>query len=737
MALRALAAAAAAAAAAADSLANVEHIVIFMQENRPFDFYYGQLRGVRGFGDRTAARLPSGRPVWYQPTDASNVTGGPYMLPFHTDTTTTSSICMPAPTMNYITDIAMWNGGWCDAWDTAREPGFGMAYFDAADMPYYNQLADVFTIGDHYHQSTFTQTNPNRLHLFSGSNGLSVGQAPILDNSEPTPGFTWPTAAEVLEAANISWRVYQEEDNFDDNGFSWFDAFQKAQPGSSLYDKGLVRAPAGQLVASFMADVQAGTLPQVSWIVGPTNQSEHATWHPSAGEDLSARLIAAFASNASLYSRAVFILNYDEGGQFFDHHIPYTPPQGPGDGVSTITVEGESAAGLPIGPGFRVPLFVISPWSRGGNVVSQVFDHTSTLQLIEQRFGVHFPTISAWRRAVMGDLLSALDFSAPNYDVSWVAQLPNTSAYGPESNKQCSTLPPPTVPAQQAMPSQLPGMRPSRALPYQPVLAGSVVAAAPSGWALNVSIANAGTWAVPLHAFDYGFPAAAPSAAPAPRKYAVGAGLAVSDAWALNATMGFYHIVLQAPNGFARQYAGLVGSDAGAAADVAYDVAGGNVVVQLRNGGATDVTFTVTDNAYATPGSPWTVAVLAGGNASQVVPVAASGNWYDLSITLAASAPTTIPAATSPAAWLRRAMGRMETGSHSTSDPAPADAPALHPFPEPAHEDLPLHLRQVEQRVMGLPSTRTQLLQGQAGKGVPDKDAMYNEEWLAFSALPK
>ena len=84
-----------------------------------------------------------------------------------------------------------------------------MSYFTQDDLPYYYALSEQVTIGDQYHQSTFTQTCPNRLHLFSGSNGLSVGQKPFIDNSEPNPGHTWTTVGEVLESANISWRVYQ------------------------------------------------------------------------------------------------------------------------------------------------------------------------------------------------------------------------------------------------------------------------------------------------------------------------------------------------------------------------------------------------------------------------------------------------------------------------------------------------------------------------------------------------
>jgi phospholipase C len=127
------------------------------------------------------------------------------------------------------------------------------------------------------------------------------------------------------------------------------------------------------------------------------------------------------------------IINYDEGGQFFDHHWSPNPPMGDWDGKSTVTVEGELikesydliASGNSIGMGFRVPLFVISPWSRhkGGAVYSEVTDHTSVLKLVEKRFNITVPTISPWRRAVAGDLTHAFNFSAPDY--SW-PDLPST-----------------------------------------------------------------------------------------------------------------------------------------------------------------------------------------------------------------------------------------------------------------------------------------------------------------------
>jgi hypothetical protein len=110
-----------------------------------------------------------------------------YMLPFPLDFKTTAATCMPAPEMDYRCDIAMWNSGHCDAWNTARAPGFGMSHFNRSELPFYFALADAFTVGDQYFQSTYTATSPNREHLFSGSNGLSIGDGKfnLLDDSAP------------------------------------------------------------------------------------------------------------------------------------------------------------------------------------------------------------------------------------------------------------------------------------------------------------------------------------------------------------------------------------------------------------------------------------------------------------------------------------------------------------------------------------------------------------------------
>jgi phospholipase C len=197
-------------------------------------------------------------------------------------------------------------------------------YFGREDLPYYYALSDGFTVGDAYHQSTFTQTSPIRMHLFSGSNNNHYnpkgrGSDPdkdwmLMNDAEAhNPGYDWPTMAETLEDSNVSWKVYMEEDNFDDNGFAWFDTFQKAEKGSALYDQGMSRVTTNQLVPSFEADVKAGKLPQVSWLVAPANQSEHARNHPAAGEDLTARFLKVLEENPDVYAKTAFIIDYDEG----------------------------------------------------------------------------------------------------------------------------------------------------------------------------------------------------------------------------------------------------------------------------------------------------------------------------------------------------------------------------------------------------------------------------------------
>lgn len=660
----------------ADLKANVEHVVIFMQENRAFDHYYGTLEGVRGFDDRAAITLPSGLPVWYQPVnnlDMANESAAGYMLPWHMDTQTTNGVCANAPAMNYITDILMWNNGLLDAWNTARDPGMGMSYFEEADLPFYYSLSREFLICDQYHQSTFTQTNPNRLHLFSGSNGLSVGELPVLDNTEPKPGFNWPTLAEILEKSKISWKVYQQKDNFDDNAFAWFEVFQNAKPGSPLYDKGLARQT--DFVEAFSKDVADNNLPQVSILIAPANMSEHANHKPPFGEDLTARILQGLSSNSELYKKTVFLLNYDEGGQFFDHGWTPTPPTSADDGSSTVTVKGEvTLEGQPIGLGFRVPMIVISPWTRGNLVNSQIFDHTSVIQLLEKRFDIHCPNISPWRRAMTGDLLSVFDFENPDY--SW-PNLPNTSKYVEEAIKECSTLPPPHVPVNQSLPHQQKGTRTSRALPYVFHVEGTCQ---DSALLLNITVSGAA--GSPFYAYDD------INRAAAPKKFAVEAGKTLVFSWAIPSSQKDYSVTLHGPNGFVRQMKGSAchGKTEPVSLAMEYDARSSSVRFVITNREASENTFdfSLTPNAYYAPAELDTtsLSVVPGQTASRVVSLANSGNWYDFTITAQTQGDEEV-------VLTRRYMGRMETGKDSISDPSiQPHEPRLHPSGPTAHPAL-------------------------------------------------
>ena len=630
------------AATVTGTLDDVQHVVVFMQENRSFDHYYGSLRGVRGFGDRVPAPLPGGaRDVWHQPY-AGNTEG--YLLPFRMDTATTSAICANAPAMSYPVDTAIFNKGKFDAWNTARAAGLGMGHFERADLPFYYALADAFTLCDHYFASTLTQTNPNRLHAMTGSNGLSIGQAAVLDNTEPSGGFTWTTYAERLEKAGVSWKVYQESNNFDDNALAWFKNFKQAKPGTPLHDKGMATVP--DLVAAFAQDVANDTLPQVSWIVAADYLSEHANYKPAYGEDLSARLLAALAANPAVWAKTVFILNYDENGGFFDHVPPPTPPASSADGLSTVSVAGEIENGQPIGLGFRVPLLIVSPWTRGGWVCSEVLDHTSVLRFLERRFGVMEPNISAWRRAVCGDLLSAFDFAGAN--TSWPS-LPPTIGYTAAADQQCKSLPAPTIPATQAMPVQEAGTRPARALPYALRADGRVDATAGRFW---IDFRNDGAAGAVFQVY-------AANRSDGPWRYTVEAGKQLSDYWsAARYTQGVYDLEAHGPNGFLRQWRGSVATGMGPAPEIAatYDADANLLRLSMSNTGGSACTVTVS-NAYES-GDVRIYALAAGATVSDTWALENNAHWYDLSATVAELG-----------GFWRRLAGHVENGLPSRSEP--------------------------------------------------------------------
>ena len=134
--------------------------------------------------------------------------------------------------------------------------------------------------------------------------------------------------------------------------------------------------------------------------------SEHPNWEPDFGAWYVSQVIDILASNPDVWSKMALFVTYDEEGGFFDHLVPPTPPQTRAQGLSTVAITNEifpGDAGHPAGPyglGVRVPMIVVSPWSRGGWVNSQLFDHTSLIRFLEARFGHHRPDLTDQHHAV-------------------------------------------------------------------------------------------------------------------------------------------------------------------------------------------------------------------------------------------------------------------------------------------------------------------------------------------------
>jgi phospholipase C len=429
-------------------LTDIDHIIIMMKENRSFDHYFGTFRGVRGFDDANAGVLNHGRSVFHQP-DLRHPDG--HVLPFRMDTAKTNAQAFPGLWNLWDVLHDAWNGGKNDNWIPAQAKmdadlsAHTMGYFTKEDVPFYHALADAFTICDGYFSSVMSSTGPNRVYFMTGTNdpeGKNGG--PAIRNGGRS--FTWETYPERLERAGISWRVY----HVTDTGFNScrnFVQFQNLPRTSPLHEHAMRDRPFEEM----LNDIRTGNIPQVTWICPHGGTSEHPPALPARGEDHCRQILQALWSNPALWAKTAFILNYDENEGFFDHVTPPTPEPG---------TPNEFVNGLPIGLGFRVPCLVVSPFSRGGYVCSDTFDHTSTLRLIEARFGVEAPLISKWRRNTCGDMLSAFGFGeAPRFDVP---QMPETANAIDIAQRNATTLPAPVVPKIQAMPKQEPGSRPRR-----------------------------------------------------------------------------------------------------------------------------------------------------------------------------------------------------------------------------------------------------------------------------------
>ena len=472
----AIARAAASTKPAGSDLGAIEHVVFLMQENRSFDHYYGTYPGVRGFDDHPHNSLGVFAQKWPGGRDHT-------LLPFHLDSSTSLGLCTQDLDHSWQGEHLSRGGGNNDAFvRTHVQPEFEgpehgvltMGYYERKDLPFYYTLADAFTICDNYHCSVLGPTHPNRLMSLSGTvdpSGHAGG--PVLETSSSPDviySVNWDTVPEVLEDAGVSWKVYNPAGGlatpatFEKYGIlsdailPYFSQYKS--PSSALYQKAFLPL----YPDDFMSDVASGQLPAVSWLIPPAGYDEHPSAPPALGEWFTSQVVAALVAHPDVWSKTVLFHMYDENDGFFDHVPPPVPPKGTAGEYLTQRTLPANAKGIrgPVGMGFRVPMLVVSPFSRGGHVASDVFDHTSQLRFLEERFGVKAPNISAWRRQTSGDLTSTLHMgqaktAVPTLPSTADDQMANMMALGCTQLKILNldkNMPIYPVPEHQSMPTQ-------------------------------------------------------------------------------------------------------------------------------------------------------------------------------------------------------------------------------------------------------------------------------------------
>jgi phospholipase C len=411
-------AAAASPGAGGTGLKDIEHVIFLIQENRSFDHYFGTLSGVRGFDDKHGAAA-------FRQKDPGGQTVIPFELP-----SGGVHYCMPDITHDWGPQHRSWNNGHMNRWVKVHEattnggdgPATGietMGYYTRSQLGFYYSLADAFTICDGYHCSVIGPTDPNRLMSMSASlDPAGARGGPLVETLVATRNafkgkFTWTTMPERLQSQGVSWKVYSDPSGGAvlDNVLPYFAAYN--QPGE-LADRALNTT----YPKDFMSDIKHNRLPSVSWVLTNLTASEHPGYSAAvSGEIAVAQIVKAVMSTPEVWRKTALFITWDENGGFFDHVAPPAAPKGTKGEYLTVANLPAAANRIrgPIGLGFRVPMLIVSPFTRGGLVCSDTFDHTSMLRFVETRFGVEVPNLSAWRRRVTGDLTSAFNFAAkPN-----------------------------------------------------------------------------------------------------------------------------------------------------------------------------------------------------------------------------------------------------------------------------------------------------------------------------------
>jgi len=428
-----------------DMLPRIKHIVVLMMENHSFDNYLGTLGRGEGLplGD-------DGTP------DAENPDSAGSMIRSHHASSTVQQEGVPC--QSWSASHAQWAGGKLNGFVTAAEQASpdgdktaAMAYWTGQDLPFYHGLARTFPLADHWFSSCLGPTFPNRRFLLAGTaNGL-MDDLPVNLLDRPKAG----TIMDVLTRHRISWVNYRPASS-DQSEFRRYMQYRRRrrrhhlvsfgrplrktgvvfqrdlQFTAALYPLGMASYMAHvRSIQQFFADADSGNLPSFC-IVDPDyrNFSEENPQDIRRGESFAAEVITRVMHGPG-WADTLLIWTYDENGGYYDHVAPpaAVPPddvpghslvahRSPLRGPLKVLFPGyvRHAEQLVAGPdsydiyGFRVPAVIVSPYARPDCVLSDIFDHTSILKLVEEKWNL--PALTR-RDAAATAPLGALDLTAP------------------------------------------------------------------------------------------------------------------------------------------------------------------------------------------------------------------------------------------------------------------------------------------------------------------------------------
>ena len=393
------------------TLKSINHIILFMQENRSFDHYFGQLnvyRAAQGLPQDVDTWGPNKTPDGVATPGRNPVTGRPGKLipAFHMQSACSENLSPSWDETHRIFNIdahgsanlpdlmngfAFVEGGFAHGSGGSDVTGKrAMGYYDQDDLPFYYFMAANFATSDRWFSAAPTRTHPNRFYWMAAtSQGFTTAPHRQL-SAEPI--------FELLDKANITWKIYEAKNTY----YSYFTY-------STTHKSNVVP------LAEYFTDVRNGTLPQVAYIEtgvekgekSATGLDEHPDNDIQLGAQFSEKLITALMQSPS-WKDSVFIQTYDEGGGLYDHVPPLAVPSP--DGIKPMLTAGQIQGDF-TKTGFRVPLLVISPFAKKNFVSHTPMDFTAALRLIETRFGL--PTLTK-RDASMPDMTEFFDFSTAN-----------------------------------------------------------------------------------------------------------------------------------------------------------------------------------------------------------------------------------------------------------------------------------------------------------------------------------